>query len=213
MSTEIDYYKYLVDIMYRTRGCRFGAAAALETKQRWSLGTIAFLSMYLIGWSIVLLAYPDAFTPRQAAFYNSMSAIASIALLAMSLMDYALGRSVQAEKLHQNALAISKGMRELERELASTSPNISTMEGIAAEYERIIAETQVNYTSMDYTRWVYNSAKSNSFISFIWFPIRKLLYNVWFYISSLFVHLLLMTSILVPTIWYTWRFVLPASSG
>jgi hypothetical protein len=213
MTTEIDYYRHLADIMYRTRGCRFGAASALETKQRWSLGTIAFLSTYLIAWSIVLLAYPDAFSSRHAAFYNAMSAIASIAILAVSLMDYAFGRSVQAEKLHQNALSISKCMRELERQLASDSPNISAMEAIAIEYERNIAETQVNHTSMDYARWVYSSAKPTGFLTSIWYPTRKLLFNVWFYASSMFVYLLLVILIVLPTIWYTWRFVLPISTG
>lgn len=212
MSAEIEYYRHLANIMYRTRGCRFGAASALEIKQRWSLGTIAFLSTYLIGWSIVLLAYPDAFGSKNAAFYNAMSAIASIALLAVSLMDYAFGRSVQAEKLHQNALSISKCMRELERQLASCAPNLSAMEAIAIEYERNIAETQVNHTSMDYTRWIYSSAKPHNFLTSIWFPIRNLSFNVWFYFSSMFVYFLLVASIVIPTIWYTWQFVLPISS-
>jgi conflict system pore-forming effector with SLATT domain len=211
MSSEIDYYTHLASIMYRTRGCRFGAASALEVKQRWSLGTVAFLSTYLIAWSIVLLAYPEAFTSKHAAFYNTMSATASIALLVVSLMDYALDRSVQAEKLHQNALSISKLMRELERELASQAPNLESMKAIAVEYERSIAETQVNHTLMDYKRWKYSSAKPIDFISRAWFPVRRNVYDVWFYVSSMILYWLLIATIVLPTAWYTWRYVLSGS--
>jgi len=197
--------------MYQTRGCRFGAASALEVKQRWSVGTVAFLSTYLIAWSIVLLAYPEAFASKHAAFYNAMSAIASIALLAVSLMDYALDRSVQAEKLHQNALSISKLMRELERELASQTPSPESMKAIAVEYERSIAETQVNHTLMDYKRWKYSSAKPTDLFSRTWFPTRRNVYDVWFYVSSMILYWLLIAVIVLPTAWYTWRYVLSGS--
>ena len=197
--------------MYKTRGCRFAAASALEVKQRWSVGTVAFLSIYLVAWSIILIAYPNAFNSQHAAFYNAMSAVASIALLVVSLMDYAFDRSVQAEKLHQNALSISRCMRELERQLASQAPDMALMEAIAEEYERNIAESQVNHTSMDYARWIYNSSKPQGFIALIWFPIRRVAFNVWFFASSMFLYVVLVAVIVVPTIWYTWRFVLPAT--
>lgn len=212
MSNAIGYYEHLAGIMYRTRGCRFGASSALEVKQRWSVGTVAFLSIYLIAWSIILIAYPNSFNSQHATFYNAMSAIASIALLVVSLMDYAFDRSVQAEKLHQNALSISKCMRDLERELASQTPNVALMAAIAEEYERNIAETQVNHTPMDYTRWVYSSSKPNNFLTAVWFPIRKRLFNIWFYTSSMFLYVILVGIIVVPTIWYTWRFVLPTTA-
>jgi hypothetical protein len=126
-------------------------------------------------------------------------------------MDFAFGRAVQAEKLHQNALAISICMRELERQLASTSPNVAVMEKIAIEYERNISETQVNHTTMDFIRWTYSSAKPHGYIASIWYPLRRVLFNIWFYLSSMFMYLLLIAAIVVPTIWYTARFVIPNS--
>lgn len=211
MSQDLEYYQHLASIMYKTRGCRFAAAAALEVKQRWSVGTVAFLSIYLVAWSIILIAYPNAFSSQHAAFYNAMSAVASIALLVVSLMDYAFDRSVHAEKLHQNALSISKCMRELERQLVSQAPNFALMVAIAEEYERNIAESQVNHTSMDYVRWIYNSSKPNGFMASVWFAIRRVLFNAWFFASSMFLYVVLVAVIVIPTIWYTWRFVLPAT--
>jgi hypothetical protein len=209
MSPEIEYYKHLSGIIYRTRGCRFGAASALEVKERLSVGTIAFLSIYLLCWSIILLAYPEAYISKHAAFYNAVSATASVALLVVSLMDYAFGRSVKAEKLHQNALSISICMRDLERQLASSSPDVAVMEKIASEYERHISETQVNHTSMDFTRWNYASAKPTGLATALWYPLRRLLFNIWFYVTAMLMHVLLLTAIIVPTIWYTVHFVIP----
>jgi hypothetical protein len=211
MSTEIEYYQHLVGIMYKTRGCRFGAASALEIKQRWSVGTVAFLSTYVLSWSIILVSYPDAFTSKHANFYTALSAIASISLLVISLMDYAFGRSVQAEKLNQNALSISLCMRELERQLASKAPDVGIMERIAIEYERHISETQVNHTSMDFIRWNYGAAKPAGYLGRLWYPLRRALFNIWFYLSSMFIYVFLVVAIVVPTIWYTVRFVIPSS--
>ena len=211
MPNEIGYYEHLAEIMYKTRGCRFAAASALEIKERWSVGTVAFLSAYLVSWSVILVSYPEVFNSKHAAFYTAISAIASISLLVISLMDYAFGRSVQAEKLHQNALSISICMRELERELASKSPDVAAMQKIAIEYERHISATQVNHTSMDFTRWTYNSAKAHGFVTIVWYPIRRILFNIWFYLSSMFMYVFLLTATIIPTIWYTYRFVIPSS--
>ena len=126
-------------------------------------------------------------------------------------MDYAFGRSVQAEKLHQNALSISICMRDLERQLASTSPDVALMEKIAIEYEQTICATQVNHTAMDFTRWTYNSATPDGIVTAIWYPVRRVLFNIWFYLSSMFMYLFLLTATIVPTIWYTYRFVIPQS--
>ena len=211
MAREIEYYKHLAGIMYQTRGCRFGAASALEVKERWSVGTIAFLSTYLLCWSIILLAYPEAFSSKHAAFYTAISATASVALLVVSLMDYAFGRSVKAEKLQQNALSISICMRDLERQLASSEPDVAIMEKIAGEYERHISETQVNHTTMDFTRWTYASQKPTGILTSLWYPLRRTLFGAWFYLSAMFMYVLLLAAIIAPTIWYTARFVIPAS--
>ncbi|MET4329259.1 hypothetical protein ABIB80_005098 [Bradyrhizobium sp. i1.15.2] len=208
MSDEINYYKQLAEIMYRTRGCRFGAASSMEVKERWSVGTVAFLSVYLLAWSIFSMAFPEIITTKHASFYSAISAIASVALLVVSLMDYAFSRSVQAEKFQQNALQISVCMRELERELATAKPNVAKLAKIAATYERHISETQVNHTSMDYTHWRYDSAKPNGLYSSLWFPVRRLLFRCWFYFSSMFMHVFLLVAIIVPTVWYTVHFVI-----
>ena len=146
MPNEIGYYEHLAEIMYKTRGCRFAAASALEIKERWSVGTVAFLSAYLVSWSVILVSYPEVFNSKHAAFYTAISAIASISLLVISLMDYAFGRSVQAEKVHQNALSIPICMRELERELASKSPDVAAMQKIAIVHVRIPSDGN-NYSN------------------------------------------------------------------
>jgi hypothetical protein len=195
--------------MYQTRGCRFGAASALWAKERISIGTIGFLAVYLLSWSIISLSYPDIFEVSHARFFNAISAIASVSLLVLSLMDFAFARGVRAEKLQQSALSISRLVRELERQLASAEPDVGLMRSTAAEYERQLAETQINHTSNDLRRWIYGKAESDKLWIQLLFWIRRHAFDLWFYVSSMFVYLLLTCSIVLATLWYATCAVLP----
>ena len=209
MSDELAYYENLTKIMYKTRGCRFGAAGALRVKERLSVGTIAFLAVYVLSWLIISLSYPEIFTVSHARFFNAVSAIASVSVLVLSLMDFALGRGVQAEKLHQSALFISRLMRDLERQLASPEPDVEKMRGIATDYERQIAETQISHSASDLVRWAYGEARSATTLVQLLFWIRKQVFDLWFYASSMFIYIILVLSIVLATSWYAIYMIWP----
>ena len=196
--------------MYQTRGCRFNAALALQTKEVWSIGTISFLAIYMLAWAIMSISYPDVFNTKYSRFFDAVSAIASISLLVISIMNFAFERPVKAEKLNRNALAISKLMRRLERELAAPKVDFTTLQDIAAEYENHIAETQVNHTQKDQTRWIYSKANSEKKITAMLFLFRRWAYDIWFYGSSMFMYAFVIISIVAPTLWYSIFVVLPA---
>ena len=181
---EQQYFQHLCGIMYKTRGCRFNAAEALIAKSRWSIGTVTFLTLYLIGMSIFAIDFPEAVNENRARFVNAFSVFSSLALLILTLMDFAFDRSVKAEKLNINALRISSLMREMERELASDCPRPSSLNDLAARYERELTETEVNHTRIDLTRWEYSKAKSDNTLLMALYVARRRLYDVWFLLGQ-----------------------------
>lgn len=200
MSDELEYYRKLSTSMWKTRGSRFGAAASLSFKDRFGIGTAAFLSIYMIGWSVSSLAFPEFFNSTQGRVLNIVSIISSIALLAIMLMEFAFGRSVKAQILHQNALSISGIMRELEMELAAPSPNVGKLKELALSYERLNFETQINHTTQDYKRWEYSVASSEVWWEAVIYWLRYHVYRVWLFCTSMFIYIALCALVIAVTV-------------
>ena len=104
---------------------------------------MAFLSVYMLAWSVLTLAFPEVFSNVYARFYGAVSAVASVALLVISLMDFAQARGVLAEKLEANAIQIQGIMRALERELEKPRPSGDVVEKLAKSYVESILDTKV----------------------------------------------------------------------
>jgi len=152
-NDERGYYTHLVGIMLATRGVRFSVAESEQRKEKFSIATIALLSVYLAGWSLAGSLFPEIFSSLQARALNLISVVASVSLLAISLFDFAVGRSVYAEKMLQNAFAITGILRETERELAKEDPDYSIISKLAARYEEVVHGVGVNHTSQDFKLW------------------------------------------------------------
>ncbi len=159
-SSELEYFRHLCKIMQKTRGARFAASQLLVMKERASLLVLALLSMFLIGLSVLLIADPSIADADRLRSIGVVSVVASIAILTLTIFDYALGRGVVAEKLHENALLITETMRELERELAKAAPDLDTLHKCAAAYEKLNISTNINHGAMDYS--VYLSGRRTS---------------------------------------------------
>lgn len=201
MSDELLYYQKLAATMWKTRGARFGASASLSFKDRFGIGTSAFLSIYMIAWSVASLAFPEFFNSTQGRVLNIVSIMSSVALLAITLMEFGFGRSVKAQILQQNALSISGLMRELEMELASPSPNLDKLKSLASSYERLNFETQINHTTQDFKRWQYSIASTDDWLRrpFFWF--RYNAYRLWLFCSSMFIYITLCALVIGVTVW------------
>lgn len=146
---EIDYFTYICSIMQRTRGARFGASQLLIIKERASLFSLSVLSVILISTSVYLIALPSSVVSDQTQRIGVVSVIASVAILVISIFDYALGRGLSAAKLHENALIITRIMRGIERELLKSDPDKSLLYSLASDYEQLNIETSINHTSFD----------------------------------------------------------------
>jgi hypothetical protein len=178
------------------------AASALANRNLLSVITISVLTLYLIGWSIASLTYPDILTANHGRFFNLVSTLASVALLVLSIMDYALERAQKAEKLQQNALHISTLMRKMERELASPTPDIDNLKGIASAYEEAVTKTHINHSPMDDTRWRYNNAGSKNVLLNTLFLIRSFAFGIYYSVLPMIFHLTIIIIVVGSTLWY-----------
>lgn len=201
-TAEDAYYRHLATIMHSTRGARFTAASSLGLRERWSVATTAFLSVFILAWSVFLIAQPQSFDAQATRFFAGLSIVASVSVLVLSLLDYAYGRAVRAEKLQENALQISILMRRLERELCSSTPDLNVMREIADRYENDLAHTQVNHSPADYKKFRLEAEAPSSLIDKTSHLLRLSAYNLWYYAAPVALHLMIVTFVLTASIWY-----------
>jgi hypothetical protein len=202
MTNPNAYYQHLATMMLKTRGARFTAASSLIVRERWSVATTSFLSVFMLAWSVFLVAEPEIFSPDQVRFLGALSIVASVSVLVLTLLDLAYGRTVHAEKLQQNALKISVLMRRLERELCAPSPDIKIMDKIAEEYEIAIAETQVNHSTADYKKWQLESEKPKAIPARVWRACRLVTFNAWYYGAPIILHIIVLGFVVIGSIYY-----------
>lgn len=199
MNGEREYYTHLVGIMLTTRGVRFSVAESELRKEKFSIVTIALLSVYLAAWALANSMFPEVFSSTQSRALSLVSVVASVALLVISLFDFAAGRSVYSEKMLQNAFSITSILREAERELAKIDPDYSRLAQLAAEYEASVNGVGVNHASRDHKIWKLKREKSGSiYDAVIWLQI-KFLQGVSFALAMIF-QLVLLALIFTSTL-------------
>ncbi len=198
-NNERSYYEHLVGIMLTTRGVRFSVAESEQRKEKFSIGVIAILSIYLAGWSLAAILFPDALAELQSRALSFVSVVASVSLLVISLFDFAAGRSVYAEKMLQNAFVITEILREAERELTKEAPDYARLSILASTYEAKVSGVGVNHTSKDYKLWKMQRRKpSNKCEAFhIW--ATSMILNCLAFTSAMFFQIALVVLIIAST--------------
>jgi hypothetical protein len=202
MSSELEYYRYLVGIMLKTRGTRFTAAQLLIVRDRFSVATLAILSIFLIAVSVISLTVPDLVEGYGRKFFGALSIIASVWILVITLFDYALARGLLAHRLHQNAIRITKLVREMERELEKDSPDMDLVRSLAKRYEDENAETEVNHSPSDYKIYIYSRQKPTGWFTRVICPVRNLLFSMLVFCISVPSNLLVILVVGGATVWY-----------
>ncbi|WP_285019663.1 SLATT domain-containing protein [Novosphingobium sp. fls2-241-R2A-195] len=202
MSSEIEYYKNLINIMQKTSGTRFSAANNLTVRDRFSVATLSILSIFLIAISVISLVSSDAFGSDGAKFFGALSVIASVWILVITLFDYALSRSVLALRLHQNAIRINQRMRAMEREVAKPMPDMEALRNWATDYENDIADTEVNHSPSDYKIYLFSKQKPTGWITKIWYPVRNFTFSALVFCISVPSNILVLLVVIGATAWY-----------
>lgn len=199
-DSERKYYEHLVGIMLTTRGVRFSVAESEQRKDKFSIATVALLSVYLAGWSLATSIFPEVLSSIQARALSLISAVASVSLLVISLFDFAAGRSVYAEKMLQNALSIATIVREAERELAKQEPNFVRLRELASKYEATISGVGVNHSNIEYKIFKIQRQKKTKYyhVAVDWLSLIFL--KTFSFASAMFFQISLLALIIVSTI-------------
>lgn len=139
--------------MWRTAGARFNCQRRMKYRDTTSSFTIAILSVYLIAISVaqkiynVGECYPD--------FDNHLTFIAivgAVFIIVISLIEWASGFSVRAERLFENATEIKKLQARLERALIEGTPEqtlSSELEAVSLAYEHLVDKNSPNHDPID----------------------------------------------------------------
>lgn len=152
--------------MWTTAGARYLAAGRLRRRERLSTFSIAILSVVAIA---VGLVEPSISHGAQLVGVSSgaVTAIISVFILAISLIEGSSQAAVQASKLHDNAVLIAEARSEVESALAKSrdtgKPDWEALDRLRHLYETRIRECPFNHEPMDHQRFEATHRKSPEF--------------------------------------------------
>jgi hypothetical protein len=182
----MDEYKRQTDAlktkMWTTAGARYSAARRLRYRDWLSTFSIALLSVITI--AVGLLDPAVKTSPQSHGFTVAVAtAIISVFILVISLIEAGRQSAVKAEKLHDSAVRISEVRTSLEAESArAIAENREDWDGLASRrgaYESCIRECPHNHDTIDYDHFQVKRRKSPEFAAPNGKPRIGLLQSTW----------------------------------
>jgi hypothetical protein len=140
------------DLLYRmevTKGSRFNASKRLEGRERRMALLIALASALVIALTFMSTAY--RLPPTVVSDLNVVTMVASVLILAVSLIQYSNNDAVNAEQHHRCGLEIN----ELRGQLQSMQEPVSedNLREFSRRYAHILDKYSVNHDLVDYDRY------------------------------------------------------------
>lgn len=194
------HWEHLVTAMLETRGLRFSVAESEKIKEKFSLMTVALLSVYLAAWSFGTVPFPEYFDALQIKLLSLISLVVSVSLLVITLFDYATGRSVFAGKMLQNAFAITEILREAERHLAMDDPDFDRLSQLAEKYEDTVSAAGINHTAADYRLWIMSRTEATGSSHALWIWLKRQAFSWFSFLSAMSFQVLLLVFICLSTV-------------
>ena len=140
------------DLLYRmevTKGSRFNASKRLEGRERRMALLIALASALVIALTFMSTAY--RLPPAVVSDLNVVTMVASVLILAVSLIQYSNNDAVNAEQHRRCGLEIN----ELRGQLQSMQEPVSedNLREFSRRYAHILDKYSVNHDLVDYDRY------------------------------------------------------------
>jgi SMODS and SLOG-associating 2TM effector domain family 5 len=191
------------DLLYRmnvTKGSRFNASKRLEGRDRRMALLIALASAVVIALTFMSTAY--RLPPAVVSDLNVVTMVASVLILAVSLIQYSNDDAVNAEQHHRCGLEVN----ELRGQLQAMQQSISeeNLREFARRYSHILDKYSVNHDLVDYDRYRLDHPDvfKLSLIEKLFINLRSLTQTQW--------PNLLMAVIAVASIFLVFWYVIPA---
>jgi hypothetical protein len=132
-----------------TAGCRFNAAARLESHDRQLTRITAITSAYVI--ALTILPYFIKLPPHVTDNFNLITVALSIVILVSSLLQYSSNEVVNAEQHHRSALEINEIYRDLLITAHQTTETKLT--DFSHRYDAILQKFSINHADIDFLRY------------------------------------------------------------
>lgn len=171
MDSYVELANTLRTNLWRTAGARFYAARRLELRDRLSTFSIAFLSVIAIGIGLLDPVLGQGNAPSLLRISAAvLTAIISVFVLVISLIE-GNGRSqLQATRLHENGVKLAELRGTLElliaKSLETGVPAWDGLERLRKEYDGELRECPFNHEPIDAQRFKIDHRKSKEFIDF-----------------------------------------------
>jgi hypothetical protein len=94
--------------IWKTKGSRFNAYRRLMRRHRLSYRATSLMSVYVIFLALIPSVLPDDFLKIDATLISVVTAFTAVAILVISLLEYAKSYELHADRLHQNAMQLSR---------------------------------------------------------------------------------------------------------
>lgn len=145
----MDAVEELLHRMNVTKGSQFNAAKRLEGRDRKMALLIALASALMIGLTFISIAYK--LPAIVVSDLSVVTMIASVLILAVSLIQYSNNDAVNAEQHHRCGLEIN----ELRAQLRSKATPVSAADlaDFARSYSHVLDKYSVNHDPVDYDRY------------------------------------------------------------
>lgn len=143
--------KKLVETIWKTQGARFAAQRRLTAMHRWSLGSIAVASLYVIALSLI----PWFFQIEQAEerWLGLLTVLSAVGILVMSLLEAGQRYEVRAERVHDCGLELGALMGELDVHVAA-GRGIEGLAELRRRYDAILKEHKENHEDLDHKQFL-----------------------------------------------------------
>ena len=150
-----------------TRGCYFNMAERLRRKTRFSVGSNAFLSLYVICVSIYLLVPQLQKSQIQTEWLTLVTLALSICILTITLLESSKNYAVLAIRAQQKAQSISEVFNEYESSLNSHSNGVDEL-GFAKKYGDILGSSDMVRKPIDFYLFQFNNRHAPEFAFSTW---------------------------------------------
>lgn len=134
--------------MWQTKSARFNGHVRLNRKHWMSIAATSMLSCYLVAISLYQLAYEKGLTAGTTKLLSVANLVVSVFLIMITLLEGARNYGKDAERMHENALAISKKYNAFQA-LTVDQAN-KQRDRFAREYSDLLIDTKLNHKDVDY---------------------------------------------------------------
>ncbi|KQM51517.1 hypothetical protein ASE69_20730 [Sphingomonas sp. Leaf208] len=133
--------------MWQTKSARFNAHHRLERRHRISIGATSLLSCYLVAISLYQIVFESSISPIGIKLLSVTNIVVSVFLIMITLIESARNYGTEAERMRENALAISRLYNEFQA--LTTTEADQRRDRFASDYSGTLSDAQLNHKDLD----------------------------------------------------------------